>query len=146
MDLLKELSPYGISFTQINRLRNMYERNVRTEIKENPYLSMKRAEIPFENIDAYARDNGFTFCDPDRIRSIVNQTFYYLATTGNSYCSAEEILPMYRKIEKEYPVLMNRLPMDWFFLRFYQVKLAILILQQDSPDFIPTNHGTPKVK
>lgn len=135
MDLLKELSPYGISFTQINRLRNMYERNVRTEIKENPYLSMKRAEIPFENIDAYARDNGFTFCDPDRIRSIVNQTFYYLATTGNSYCSAEEILPMYRKIEKRISCFDEQAPDGLVLFEILSSKAGYLDTTTGQPRF-----------
>ena len=133
MGLLKELSPYGISFIQINKLRKLYERSVRTEIKENPYLSMRRADIPFENIDAYARDHGFTFCDPDRVRCIVNHMFYFLNTTGNSYCTAEELLPMYRKIERQVSCFDEQVPDG----------LVLFEIMSSKAGYVDTSTGTP---
>lgn len=133
MELLKELSPYGISFIQINKLRKLYERSVRSEIRESPYLSMCRAGIPFENIDAYARDNGFTFCDPDRIKSIINYMFHYLNTTGNSYCTAEELLPMYRKIERKISCFDEQVPDG----------LVLFEIMSSKAGYVDTSTGTP---
>lgn len=133
LKLLNDLSLYGISFQQVNKLYSLYQKSVRNEIKENPYRSMRMAKIPFNNADAYAKDIGYTYCDPDRITELVSKTYYYLATTGNSYCTFRNIISIFRKVEKMLSCFDEIIPES----------LVLLELLSNKNGYIDFNNGEP---
>lgn len=133
--LLKKLSPYGISLMQINRLRALYQARTQKEITENPYFAMRKANIPFNNIDAYAKSLDFTFCDPARIRELVNHTYAQLPLTGNSYLPYEQILQLFRRLENTSACFDQAVPEPLVLLELLSSRAGYVDMSRGKPLF-----------
>ena len=59
--------------------------------------------------------------------------FYFLNTTGNSYCTAEELLPMYRKIERQVSCFDEQVPDG----------LVLFEIMSSKAGYVDTSTGTP---
>ena len=121
MGLLKELSPYGFSFVQINRLRKLYERSVRTEIKENPYLSMRRAEILMHMPEITV----LHFVTQIEFGVLSITCFIFLILLVIVIVQQKNFFLCIAKLKDKYLALMNKYQMVWYYLKLCLAKLVM---------------------
>ena len=110
MNLLSELAPYGLSYKQIDNLYMLYGGQCMKEMQEDPYKTMRKANIPFENADYFAQINGLSYVDPRRVAAIVSHMFYYMGNTGNCYMHFDEVIDFFRQIEKHVSRYTEEIP------------------------------------
>lgn len=110
MNLLTELSQYGLSYKQIDNLYILYGGQCMKEIHEDPYKTMRKANIPFENADFYAKANGVSCVDKRRVTALVSHMFFLMGNTGNCYMHFNEILDFFRQIEKRVSRYTEEIP------------------------------------
>ncbi len=116
MNLLSELAPYGLSYKQIENLYILYGGQCMKEMREDPYKTMRKANIPFENADYFAQINGLSYVDPRRVSAMVSYMFFSMGNTGNCYMLLDEIIDYFRQIEKHVSRYVEEIPQAIFML------------------------------
>lgn len=97
--LYEKLKAYGGEYKNAEAIFNIYGKDSLEQLKRNPYQFITSSSLPFGVADSYAHNNGHTYYDTERIKALVNQTFFFMENTGSTYLTLQEMLFFFRKIE-----------------------------------------------
>lgn len=82
--LVKRYSKYGIGYPQIDYLLDMYSYETEAKIHQNPYMIMSKLDLGFQVADVMAKDFGFNYLSPERVRAIIYQVLNDNESSGNT--------------------------------------------------------------
>lgn len=121
-ELFYSLARFGIKFSQASKLCDRYGVKVKGLIKENPYEILYGIGISFSRIDVYAKENGYDYCDENRIKALVNVTLLNVMACGHAFVSAEEFKTIFRRTERLTSAFEEQVPMGLVYLEICQNK------------------------
>ena len=95
-DVYEYIRAFGGSYSDSAILFENYKSDAINKIKENPYDIGRELSIPFIVCDSIARENGFHFFHKSRIRYLVINALYSIASNGHTIATIDNI---YKNIE-----------------------------------------------
>lgn len=97
--IYEELYPYGGDYQNAYQLFDRYYAESLTRVRKQPYQCGREVGLPFPVLDAYAKNHGFQYYEPQRIRQIAERTFFQIGLTGSTYLDAASVIRVARRIE-----------------------------------------------
>ena len=114
--LYDKLSPYGVSYEQIIKLRNTFHGRTTTRLKKDPYDCFYEMGLPFKNADLYARDHGIDFCSKVRLERLLELAKNCMEQLGHCFLTEDEFLPFFRAVEQRYSAFRAMIPRNLILL------------------------------
>ncbi len=97
-----EISPYGGTFKHAANIFKFYGNASLSEIKANPYKTMKHCDVPFSIIDSYAHSLNYPYYNLERVRTLIKIGYKQVESNGLSYVDYDMMLKFIRKYETNY--------------------------------------------
>lgn len=88
--MVQKYKKYGIGYPQAEMLISMYEMEAEDMLCKHPYTVFYRLEFDFQVADNFAKDMGFHYLNPERIRAIIYQVLNDNEANGNTAMSRRD--------------------------------------------------------
>lgn len=138
--LVEILTPFDISLTSINKIYTIYKEESLSILKFNPYKIRENINVSFSVIDYFAIKTGFEPRNTTRILGAINEVMRILATNGNTFYYAADIIEetknlLNKKVLNE-NYLVNNADIMKILIYLSEVEKD-LIIKDDSSCFLP---------
>lgn len=138
--LMELLTPYGISFTYINKIYDIYGDSAIELLLNNPYKLRENINLSYDLVDSFAIKNGSKTINTPRIIGGIKEAMTNLSTKGNSFSYVSEVIEettkkLNKRITNEEDFITNSDVMK--VLIYMAEEEKELIINKDSSCFLP---------
>lgn len=99
-EIVRDYSRFGIGYPQAERIITVFGDDGIQKLKDNPYSCFYRIGLSFESADVLARENGFSFMDPRRIKALINEVLQENERAGSTAITVKQFFTAIKRKER----------------------------------------------